>query len=112
LDELLSMWIVARPRFLLRETAWSTTIAGWVARRRRQARPAGEVFVARLVRGASFTTPESIGVSTERLGQLHQGMQAFVDRHEVGGIVTLVAREGKVVDINASGFQDLETRSR
>jgi CubicO group peptidase (beta-lactamase class C family) len=59
----------------------------------------------------SVTTPESAGVSTERLGRLHQGMQAFVDRHEAGGIVTLVARDGKVVDVHASGFQDVESRT-
>src|SRR5882724_10161351 len=38
-------------------------------------------------------------------------MQAFVDRHEAGGIVTLVAREGKVVDVHASGFQDVESKT-
>ena len=38
-------------------------------------------------------------------------MQAFVDRREEGGIVTLVAREGKVVDVHASGFQDVESKT-
>ena len=38
-------------------------------------------------------------------------MQALVDRHEAGGIVTLIAREGKVVDVHASGFQDVESRT-
>ena len=51
---------------------------------------------------------EWVGVSTERLGRLHQGMQGFVDRKEVSGIVTLVARDGKVVDVHAVGFQDVE----
>ena len=52
--------------------------------------------------------PASVGVSTERLQRLHQGMQGFVDRHEAAGIVTLIAREGKVVDVHAVGFQDIE----
>jgi CubicO group peptidase (beta-lactamase class C family) len=52
--------------------------------------------------------PESVGVSSERLARLHKGMQAYVDRHEAGGIVTLIAREGKIVDVHASGFQDVE----
>jgi CubicO group peptidase (beta-lactamase class C family) len=56
-------------------------------------------------------TLDSVGISSERLGRLHQGMQAFVDRHEAGGIVTLVARDGKVVDVHASGFQDVENRT-
>src|SRR5436190_4580181 len=53
-------------------------------------------------------TPESVGMSTERLQRLHKGMQGFVDRHEVGGIVTLIARDGKIVDVHAVGFQDVE----
>ena len=35
-------------------------------------------------------------------------MQGFVDRKEVSGIVTLVARDGKVVDVHAVGLQDVE----
>jgi CubicO group peptidase (beta-lactamase class C family) len=51
---------------------------------------------------------ESVGISSERLDRLHAGMQAYVDRHEVGGIVTLIARDGKVVDVHTNGFQDAE----
>jgi CubicO group peptidase (beta-lactamase class C family) len=54
--------------------------------------------------------PETVGISAERLQRLHRGMQGFVDRREVAGIVTLVAREGKIVDVHASGFQDIENR--
>jgi CubicO group peptidase (beta-lactamase class C family) len=38
-------------------------------------------------------------------------MHGYVDRREAGGIVTLIAREGKVVDLHASGFQDVESRT-
>jgi CubicO group peptidase (beta-lactamase class C family) len=55
--------------------------------------------------------PQSVGVDPARLDRLHRGMQAFVDRHEAGGIVTLIAREGKVVDVHTSGFQDVESRT-
>jgi CubicO group peptidase (beta-lactamase class C family) len=55
--------------------------------------------------------PESVGISSERLGRLHRGMQALVDQREAAGIVTLIARDGKVVDVNASGFQDVESRT-
>jgi CubicO group peptidase (beta-lactamase class C family) len=54
-------------------------------------------------------TPESVGISSARLDALHKGMQAYVDRHEAGGIVTLIARDGKVVDVHAAGFQDVES---
>jgi CubicO group peptidase (beta-lactamase class C family) len=60
---------------------------------------------------APVAQPESVGMSSERIGRLHRGMQAFVDHHEAGGIVTLIARDGKVVDVNASGFQDVESRT-
>ena len=52
--------------------------------------------------------PASVGVAPERLERLHKAMQGFVDRHEVSGIVTLVAREGKTVDLHAVGMQDVE----
>src|SRR5262245_7977108 len=72
-----------------------------------QQRPANQKPAAQPV---SAATPESVGISTERLGRLHQGMQGFVDRREVGGIVTLIARDGKTVDLHATGFQDVEKK--
>jgi CubicO group peptidase (beta-lactamase class C family) len=57
---------------------------------------------------ARVDAPASLGVSTERLDRLHASMKGFVDRKEVGGIVTLIAREGKTVDLHAVGFQDVE----
>jgi CubicO group peptidase (beta-lactamase class C family) len=54
--------------------------------------------------------PESVGISTERLDRMHRGMQGFIDRREAGGVVTLIAREGKVVDVRAYGFQDVESK--
>jgi CubicO group peptidase (beta-lactamase class C family) len=74
-----------------------------------QQRPAGQIRPA--APPAAAATPESVGISTERLARLHQGMQGFVDRREVAGIVTLVARDGKTVDQHATGFQDLEQRT-
>jgi CubicO group peptidase (beta-lactamase class C family) len=51
-------------------------------------------------------SPEAVGVSTERLDRLHRGMQALVDQHQVGGIVTLLMRDGKLIDVKAYGAQD------
>jgi CubicO group peptidase (beta-lactamase class C family) len=56
-------------------------------------------------------TPESVGMSTDRLARMHAGMQALVDTHQVGGIVTLVARDGKMVDLQAYGFQDVDAKT-
>jgi CubicO group peptidase (beta-lactamase class C family) len=50
--------------------------------------------------------PESVAMSSERLARIGPAMQAFIDRGEVAGTVTLVARRGKVVWVDARGFAD------
>ncbi len=57
------------------------------------------------------SAPSAVGVSAERFQRLHQGVQGFVDRKEVSGIVTLVTREGRTADIHAVGFQDVESKT-
>ena len=52
--------------------------------------------------------PASVGVASDRLDRLHKGMQGFVDRKDASGIVTLIAREGKTVDLHAVGLADVE----
>lgn len=56
-------------------------------------------------------TPESVGISSQRLERMHAAMQALVDGRQAGGIVTLVARDGKMVDLKAFGFQDVESKT-
>jgi CubicO group peptidase (beta-lactamase class C family) len=78
----------------------------------RPAATASQRFVAPgTPRPLPTAAPESVGISSERLARLHAGMQAYVDRKEVGGIVTLIARDGKVVDVHASGFRDVEAQT-
>jgi CubicO group peptidase (beta-lactamase class C family) len=87
------------------------TAAGYAATAQ-QVAPARQEPARPVARAAAATaTPESVGISTERLGRLHRGMQAIVDRKEAGGIVTLVARDGKVVDVHATGLQDVESKT-
>ncbi|HYE89064.1 MAG TPA: serine hydrolase domain-containing protein [Vicinamibacterales bacterium] len=57
---------------------------------------------------ASLASPASVGIAADRLDRLHAAMKGFVDRKEVSGIVTLVAREGKTVDLHAVGLADVE----
>lgn len=59
----------------------------------------------------SASTPASVGISAERLGRVHAGMQGFIDRKQAAGIVTLIARDGKVVDVHASGFRDVAEKT-
>ena len=51
-------------------------------------------------------SPESVGMSTERLARLDAAMKHLVDDKQVAGLVTLVARHGKVVHFNAVGQLD------
>ena len=49
-------------------------------------------------------------MSSERLARLRPVMQRFIDKNQVPCIVTLVAREGKIVHFEAQGYADCETR--
>lgn len=52
---------------------------------------------------------ERVGMSAERLAGMTQTMQSFVDQGKYAGVVTLVARHGKVVHLDAVGKQDVES---
>jgi CubicO group peptidase (beta-lactamase class C family) len=51
--------------------------------------------------------PESLGFSSERLERLHAVMQGEVDQKELPGIVTILARHGKVVEERTYGKKDI-----
>ena len=51
--------------------------------------------------------PESVGFSSERLERLHALMQQVVDQKQIAGIVTILARHGKVVDYRTYGQRDM-----
>jgi CubicO group peptidase (beta-lactamase class C family) len=55
------------------------------------------------------SSPESVGFSSERLAHLHALMQQTVDQKQLPGIVTLLARHGKVIDYRAYGHKDMTT---
>jgi CubicO group peptidase (beta-lactamase class C family) len=56
------------------------------------------LFVSLLqAQGIRTGTPESVGMSSERLARIKPAMQAAVDAKIVGGVETLVARKGVVV---------------
>src|SRR5262249_46483662 len=54
--------------------------------------------------------PETVGMSSERLQRLHQRMQEFIDKGQVAGVVTLIARQGKVVHYEAQGYRNREDK--
>jgi CubicO group peptidase (beta-lactamase class C family) len=51
--------------------------------------------------------PEALGFSSERLERLHAAMQREVDQKQLAGIVTLLARHGKVVEERTYGKKDI-----
>ena len=55
----------------------------------------------------SLHSPESVGFSSERLERLHVVMQEFIDTKQIPGMVTILARHGKVIDYRSYGVRDL-----
>jgi len=51
-------------------------------------------------------SPESVGFSSERLERLHSFIQNVVDKKELSGAVTILARHGKIVDYRTYGVRD------
>ncbi|MGH9560874.1 MAG: serine hydrolase domain-containing protein, partial [Terracidiphilus sp.] len=51
--------------------------------------------------------PESVGFSAERLERLHTFIQSEIDRKQLAGAITLLARHGKVIDYRTYGMRDL-----
>ncbi len=57
------------------------------------------------------TSPEDVGLSSEKLADLDKAMQAYVDKGKLAGITTIIAREGRVAHIGLHGYQDLDAKS-
>jgi len=58
--------------------------------------------------GLPRVTPESAGMSSERLDRIRPAFESYVTDGKLSGVITAVARDGKVVHFEASGFQDVE----
>ena len=46
-------------------------------------------------------TPEEVGVSSEKVGELSKFMQSLVDDGKIAGGVTMMARHGRVIHLAA-----------
>jgi len=55
--------------------------------------------------------PETVGFSSARIERLHALMQQAVDQKQIAGIVTILARHGKVVDYRTYGQRDMASAS-
>jgi CubicO group peptidase (beta-lactamase class C family) len=69
-------------------------------------------FVLQLAGAATLTVakPESAGLSGERLSRIRTAMQRYIDRKEIAGAVTLVARRGRIAWLESQGAMDLDSR--
>ncbi|MBN1996198.1 beta-lactamase family protein [candidate division KSB1 bacterium] len=56
--------------------------------------------------GLPSAVPEEVGMSSLRFERLRPFMQSYVDEHKLSGLVTIVARRGKVVHFEKYGKQD------
>ena len=52
--------------------------------------------------------PESVGLSSERLDHLDRAIDRHIEEGRLAGVVTLVARGGRVAYLRAAGMQDRE----
>ena len=55
------------------------------------------------------SAPEEVGLSSERLARMNKAIHEYVDAGRTPGVVTLIARHGKVVHVDAYGKADLAT---
>ncbi len=72
------------------------------------------LFCMSLVPGTGFASdldyvePERVGVSSERLERINDLARGYVNDGKFAGIVTMVARDGKIIHFNAEGRYGLD----
>ena len=58
-----------------------------------------------------ISTPESVGMNSARLNRITEAMQSYVDEGLLSGVVTMAARDNKIVHFESVGFRDLEAQA-
>src|ERR1700685_973010 len=56
------------------------------------------------------TKPEEVGLSSERLRQIHAMVQRHIDAGDISGAVMFVARKGQIAHLEAQGTMDVDTK--
>jgi CubicO group peptidase (beta-lactamase class C family) len=57
-----------------------------------------------------ISAPEQVGLSSERLNRIHKLLDQMVADGKRAGAITLIARNGKIVDWKTYGYRDLARR--
>ncbi len=52
-------------------------------------------------------SPESVGVSSEKLQSVHEAVNKMIEQEKIAGAVVMVARRGQVVHFEAQGMRDV-----
>ena len=60
--------------------------------------------------GLPIAVPEEVGVSAERLERIRPVLQDYVDKGQLPGFLTVVARRGKIVHFETFGMRDVENK--
>ena len=58
-----------------------------------------------------MVAPAEVGMDAKGLDELATAMQGFVDDGKLAGVITMVARHGKLVHFDTFGYQDLEAKT-
>ena len=59
----------------------------------------------------ALVAPELVGMDSSRLNRVTQAMQGFVDEGKLAGVVTMAARDNKIVHFESVGYRDLEAQA-
>lgn len=69
-------------------------------------------FVAAMLAGAAIAetaAPEDVGLSSKRLERIGELVDRHIEAGDIAGAVTLVARDGRIVHLEAHGLMDIES---
>lgn len=61
--------------------------------------------------GLPLGSPEEAGFSSERLGRYTNAMRALIDGGVIPGVVSVIARHGKIVHKEVLGHRDIESKA-
>ncbi len=74
----------------------------------------GRLLLLAAALGGCATAPQvdsaAPGVDPAKLASLRTEFQGYVDHHQTAGTVTLVARKGRILSLEAVGWQDVEAK--
>jgi len=63
-----------------------------------------------LAQNLPVASPESVGLSSERLKRVEAALNQYFEKKQIAGAVALVVRKGKVAYFKSTGMQDVEMK--